>query len=136
MSGRKLGLRLVALGYLAVILVAPLGLVVWRTFADDASGAWSALSNPETVHAFKVTLEAAAIAVPLNTVFGILCGLAIVRRRFPGKGLVNAFVDLPLAISPVVVGLALVPAVRADGLVRLVALGARLPGAVRAARRS
>ena len=57
------------------------------------------------MHAFKVTLEAAAIAVPLNTVFGILCGLAIVRRRFPGKGLVNAFVDLPLAISPVVVGL-------------------------------
>ena len=107
MSGRKLGLRVVALGYLAVILVAPLLLVVWRTFVDDASGAWEALSNPETVHAFKVTLEAAAIAVPLNTVFGILCGLAIVRRRFPGKGLVNAFVDLPLAISPVVVGLAL-----------------------------
>jgi sulfate/thiosulfate transport system permease protein len=107
MSGRKLGLRLVALGYLAVILVAPLLFVVWRTFVDDASGAWEALSNPETVHAFKVTLEAAAIAVPLNTVFGILCGLAIVRRRFPGKGLVNAFVDLPLAVSPVVVGLAL-----------------------------
>ena len=59
------------------------------------------------MHAFKVTLEATAIAVPLNTVFGILCGLAIVRRQFPGKGLVNAFVDLPLALSPVVVGLAL-----------------------------
>ena len=59
------------------------------------------------MHAFKLTLEATAIAVPLNTVFGILCGLAIVRRRFPGKGLVNAFVDLPLALSPVVVGLSL-----------------------------
>src|SRR4029077_15492545 len=103
MNGRRLGLRVVALGYLAVILVAPLLLIVWRTFADDASGAWEALSNPEAVHAFKVTLEATAIAVPLNTVFGILCGLAIVRRRFPGKGLVNAFVDLPLALSPVVV---------------------------------
>jgi sulfate transport system permease protein len=45
--------------------------------------------------------------VPLNTVFGIACALAIVRRRFPGKGLVNAFVDLPLALSPVVVGLSL-----------------------------
>jgi sulfate transport system permease protein len=107
MSGRKLGLRFVALGYLAVILVAPLLLVVWRTFAYHAASSWDALSNPETVHAFKVTLEAAAIAVPLNTLFGILCGLAIVRRRFPGKGLVNAFVDLPLAVSPVVVGLAL-----------------------------
>ena len=105
MNARKVSLRLIALGYLAVILVAPLGLVVWRTFAYQAGDAWKALSNPETVHAFKVTLEATAIAVPLNTVFGILCGLAIVRRRFPGTGLVNAFVDLPLAISPVVVGL-------------------------------
>jgi sulfate transport system permease protein len=59
------------------------------------------------IHAFKVTLIAAAIAVPLNTVFGILCGLAIVRRRFRGKGLLNAFIDLPLAVSPVVIGLSL-----------------------------
>jgi sulfate transport system permease protein len=54
-----------------------------------------------------VTLLATAIAVPINTVFGILCALAIVRRRFRGKGLLNAFIDLPLALSPVVVGLAL-----------------------------
>ncbi len=48
-----------------------------------------------------------AIAVPVNTVFGVVCALAIVRRSFPGKGLLNAFIDLPLALSPVVVGLAL-----------------------------
>ena len=54
-----------------------------------------------------MTLIAAAIAVPLNTVFGVLCALAIVRRRFRGKGLLNAFIDLPLAVSPVVIGLAL-----------------------------
>jgi sulfate/thiosulfate transport system permease protein len=59
------------------------------------------------VHAFKLTLVITAIAVPVNTVFGIVCGLAIVRRSFRGKGLLNAFVDLPLALSPVVVGLAL-----------------------------
>jgi sulfate transport system permease protein len=59
------------------------------------------------VHAFVVTLEIAAIAVPLNTVFGIVCALAIVRVRFRGAGIVNALVDLPLALSPVVVGLAL-----------------------------
>jgi sulfate transport system permease protein len=97
----------VALGYLLLILVAPLGLVIFRTFAYEAGAAWKALTDPDTIHAFEVTLEAAAIAVPLNTVFGIVCGLAIVRRRFRGKGLVNAFVDLPLALSPVVVGLAL-----------------------------
>ena len=64
------------------------------------------------MHAFKLTLIITAIAVPLNTVFGIVCALAIVRRRFPGKGLVNAFIDLPLALSPVVVGLVAVPALR------------------------
>ncbi len=66
------------------------------------------MRDPSTLHAFQVTGIAVAIAVPLNAVFGIVCGLAIVRRRFPGKGLVNAFVDLPLALSPVVVGVALV----------------------------
>jgi sulfate transport system permease protein len=54
-----------------------------------------------------LTLEITAIAVPVNTVFGIVCALAIVRRRFPGAGIVNALVDLPLALSPVVVGLML-----------------------------
>jgi sulfate/thiosulfate transport system permease protein len=105
--GSKLGLRAVALGYLLLILLAPLGMVFYRTFQSGLHPVWQALSDPNTVHAFEVTLEATAIAVPLNTVFGILCGLAIVRRRFPGKGLLNAFVDLPLAVSPVVIGLAL-----------------------------
>jgi len=103
----RLGLRSFAIGYLGLILVAPLGLVTYRTIAEGASGAWKALEDPNTLHAFRVTLTAVAIAVPLNTVFGIVCGLAIVRRPFPGKGLVNAFVDLPLALSPVVVGVAL-----------------------------
>ncbi len=103
----RVGLRAVMLGYLALILVAPLCLVCYRTFSRDAAGAWQALKDPETLHAFEVTLTAAAIAVPLNTIFGVVCGLVIVRRRFPGKGILNAFVDLPLALSPVVVGFAL-----------------------------
>jgi sulfate transport system permease protein len=102
----RLGLRTVALGYLALILVAPLVIVFWRTF-EDFGAAWSALSAPDTVHAFKLTLLITAIAVPVNTVFGIVCALAIVRRTFPGKFLLNAFIDLPLALSPVVVGLSL-----------------------------
>jgi sulfate transport system permease protein len=97
----------VALFYLGAILVAPLALVFYRTFAHDAGSAWRALRDPDTLHAFEVTLTALAIAVPLNTVFGIVCGLVVVRGRFRGKGLVNAFVDLPLALSPVVVGVAL-----------------------------
>jgi sulfate transport system permease protein len=104
---RRLALRATALLYLTVILLAPLAMVFYRTFQSGLAPVWQALSDPNTVHAFKVTLIAAAIAVPLNTVFGILCGLAIVRRRFRGKGLLNAFIDLPLAVSPVVIGLSL-----------------------------
>jgi sulfate transport system permease protein len=103
----RLGLRTVALLYLAVILVGPLAIVFWRTFEDGFAPAWNALTSPETIHAFKLTLIITAIAVPVNTVFGVVCALAIVRKRFRGKGLLNAFIDLPLALSPVVVGLAL-----------------------------
>ena len=103
----RLALRAVALGYLIVVLLAPLVMVFYRTFQNGLEPVWQTLSDPNVIHAFKVTLIAAAIAVPLNTVFGILCGLAIVRRRFRGKGLLNAFIDLPLAVSPVVIGLAL-----------------------------
>jgi sulfate transport system permease protein len=102
----RIGLRSIALAYLAVILVGPLVIVFWRTF-QDAGAAWDALATPETINAFKLTLIITAIAVPVNTVFGIVCALAIVRRSFPGKGVLNAFIDLPLALSPVVVGLSL-----------------------------
>jgi sulfate transport system permease protein len=99
--------RAAALGYLLAVLLGPLAMLFWRTFEHGVHGAWSALSAHDTLHAFEVTLIATAIAVPLNTIFGVTCALAIVRRRFPGKGLVNAFADLPLALSPVVVGLSL-----------------------------
>ena len=103
----RYGLRFAALGYLAVLLVAPVGLVFWRTFEHGFSPAWHAVTTHDARHAFWLTILIALIAVPANTVFGVALALAIVRRRFPGKGLVNAVVDLPLALSPVVVGLAL-----------------------------
>jgi sulfate/thiosulfate transport system permease protein len=104
----RLCLRLGALGYLALLLLFPLGTIVWRAFSTGAAPVWNALTNPDTVHALILTLQIAVIAVPLNTVFGILCALVLVRHRFPGKALLSAFVDLPLGVSPVVVGLALV----------------------------
>jgi sulfate/thiosulfate transport system permease protein len=100
-------LRFGALGYLAVILLAPLGLVLYRTFEHGWSPFWRAITTPEATHALRLTLELAVVAVPLNTIFGVLCAIAIVRHRLPAMGLVNALVDLPLALSPVVVGLAL-----------------------------
>ena len=65
------------------------------------------MTTPEAQHAFYLTGVMVAVAVPLNTIFGILCALAIVRQRFRGRALLNAMVDLPFAVSPVVVGLAL-----------------------------
>lgn len=100
-------LRFIALGYLAVLLLVPLGMVFWRTFEHGLAPAWDSVTTPEALHAFWLTILIAAIAVPANTVFGVLTAIAIVRHRFPGKGLVNAIVDLPLALSPIVVGLAL-----------------------------
>ena len=104
---RRVGLRTVALGYLTIVLLGPLAMVVWKTFEHGFGPFWDAVTAPETTGAFKNTLIITAIAVPLNTLFGIVCALAIVRRRFPGKGVVNAFIDLPLAVSPVVVGVSL-----------------------------
>ena len=103
----KYALRLFSLGYLAVLLVAPVGYVFWKAFEHGVGPAWDAVTTPDALHALKVTLILAAIAVPANTIFGVLCALAIVRHRYPGAGIVNAVVDLPLALSPVVVGLAL-----------------------------
>jgi sulfate/thiosulfate transport system permease protein len=103
----KYALRFASLGYLAVLLVAPVGYVFWKTFEHGFGPAWDALTTPDAVHALKVTLILTAIAVPANTIFGVLAALAIVRHRFRGAGIFNAVVDLPLALSPVVVGLAL-----------------------------
>jgi sulfate transport system permease protein len=101
------GVRYLSLAYLAVILVAPVALIFWRAFEHGVHPFWAAISTPNAVHALELTLEITLIAVPLNAAFGILCALAIVRHRIPGMGVVNALVDLPLALSPVVVGLAL-----------------------------
>jgi sulfate transport system permease protein len=103
----KYALRVFSLGYLAVLLVAPVGYVFWKAFEHGVGPAWDAVTTPDALHALKVTLILTAIAVPANTIFGVSCALAIVRHRFPGAGVVNALVDLPLALSPVVVGLAL-----------------------------
>ena len=103
----RLALRGTALLYLVAILAGPLAIVFWRTFQGGLGPVWDTLSEPDTVHAFKLTLVITAIAVPVNTVFGIVCALAIVRRSFRGKSVLSAFIDLPLALSPVVVGLAL-----------------------------
>jgi sulfate transport system permease protein len=107
MRASRLGLRFAALGYLAVLLLVPVGMIFWRTFEHGIGPVWDAITTPAAVSAFWLTVEVAAIAVPLNAIFGVLAALAIERGNVPGRSVVNALIDLPFAVSPVVVGLAL-----------------------------
>jgi sulfate transport system permease protein len=105
---RRLSLRAVALAYLAAILVVPVGVVLVKTFEPGVGAVWASITTPAALHAFYLTVLVAAIAVPLNTIFGVLAALVLVRGRVRGKALLEALIDLPFAVSPVVVGLALI----------------------------
>jgi sulfate/thiosulfate transport system permease protein len=104
----RLSVRFVALGYLALLLGAPVAMIFYRTFEHGLTPVWDAITAPNAMHAFWLSIEIVAIAVPLNTVFGIGMALLLERGRFRGKALLGVLIDLPFAISPVVVGLALV----------------------------
>jgi len=108
-SGRagRLGVRVFALGYLALLLLVPIGVVLYRTFEPGVGEVWSSITTPAAVSAFWLTLEIAVIAVTLNTIFGVIAALLLVRSRIRGKRLLEALIDLPFAISPVVIGLSL-----------------------------
>ena len=107
-GGGRLGLRLLAVLYVGILVLVPLVLVVWRTFKNGFGTFFSALTDANTVHAFQLTGIVTVWAVVLNTVFGIGVALLLARYRFPGRGLLSALVSLPVSISPIVVGLALI----------------------------
>src|SRR3954454_11067491 len=101
------GLRVVVLAYLTFLLVLPVVVIFYRTFQHGLSPVIDALTNSEAQHAYQVTLIVAISAVLLNTVFGVAAAILVVRHRFPGRGVLDAVIALPIAVSPVVVGLAL-----------------------------
>ena len=101
-------LRGVALLYLGFLLVIPVVLVIYRTFEKGPGPVLDGLTSPATIHAFQITGVVTFYAVVANTVFGVGTALLLTRHRFRGKRVLNALVDLPLAVSPVIVGLALV----------------------------
>jgi sulfate/thiosulfate transport system permease protein len=96
-----------ALGYLTLLIVFPVSMVFWRALEPGFAGAWDAVTSPDALHALWLSLIVAAVATTLNTVFGVLCALWIVRQGGRIARGVEAFLDIPLALSPVVVGLAL-----------------------------
>jgi sulfate/thiosulfate transport system permease protein len=104
----RLPIRYLALGYIALLIVVPVGSVFYQAFQHGFLVAWHAVTTADALHALWLTLLVVLIAVPLDTAFGVGVALILARRRFPGAWLLDAFVDLPLAVSPVVVGLSLV----------------------------
>jgi sulfate/thiosulfate transport system permease protein len=111
----RFSLRGVALIYLFVLLIAPVGLIFYKTFEDGIGPPLEAITSPDGLHAFWLTIVCVGIAVPLNTLFGVITAIVMVRHRFRGKALLNSVIDLPFAISPVVIGLALILIYGQDG---------------------
>jgi sulfate/thiosulfate transport system permease protein len=107
-TATRWALRVLVVGYLFLLVIWPVVLVAQATFAHGLAPVINALRQPEVIFAFQLTLSAAFWAVVINTIFGVGISLLLVRYTFPGRRALNALVDLPLAVSPIVVGLALV----------------------------
>jgi sulfate transport system permease protein len=101
----KLLLGGLALSFIAVLLLLPLALVFQEAFAKGAGAFWAAITEPDATESVRLSLTAAAIAVPLNTLFGIAAAWSIAKFDFPGKTLLVTLIDLPFSVSPVVSGL-------------------------------
>jgi sulfate/thiosulfate transport system permease protein len=105
-----LSLRGVALLYLTLLLLLPVAVVFWRTFEHGVGTAFSFMTTPAAVSALWLTILLAVIAVPLNAVFGVGAAMVLVRGKAPraGKAILDAVIDLPFVVSPVIIGLALI----------------------------
>jgi sulfate/thiosulfate transport system permease protein len=100
-------LRILALGYVFFLVAWPVAKVITQTFAGGLDTLADTLSDPQVVNALKLSFQVALWAVAINLVFGVTVSLLLVRYEFPGKRVLSALIDLPLSVSPVVVGLAI-----------------------------
>ncbi len=101
-------MRAIVVAYLFLLVAWPVSLVAKNAFADGLTDIRGILDDPDVVHALRLTVLVALVAVVINTVFGVGMSILLVRYRFPGRRALNALVDLPLSVSPIVVGLSLV----------------------------
>ncbi|MDN5836777.1 MAG: sulfate/thiosulfate ABC transporter permease CysW, partial [Nitrosospira sp.] len=95
----------VALAFLTLFLFVPLIAIFYEALEKGVDVYVAAITDPDAVAAIKLTLTAAAIAVPLNLIFGVAAAWAIAKFEFRGKNLLTTLIDLPFAVSPVVSGL-------------------------------
>ncbi len=101
-------LRALTVGYVLGLVALPVLTVVQRTFADGVGPVVEVLTSPDFVAALRLTAVVAGCAVVLNTVFGVGMGLLLARYEFRGRRFLSAVIDLPVSISPIVVGVALI----------------------------
>lgn len=101
-------LRLTVLAYIGVMLIAPVSVILYRTFEPGLSHFWAWISTPAAVSALKLSLLLVIIVVPLNALFGVSTSILLVRNRFRGRSALQAILDLPFAVSPIIVGVALI----------------------------
>lgn len=101
-------IRFAALGYVLVLVIVPVGLILVRTFTPGFGAFIGSITTPAALAALQLSLLVVAIVVPLNVIFGVPTALVLARNKFRGKTVLQAIVDLPFAVSPVVVGVALI----------------------------
>ncbi|MCO6180992.1 sulfate ABC transporter permease subunit CysW [Ciceribacter sp. RN22] len=104
-AGWRLALTLIAVVFMALVVLLPLVVVFVEAFRKGASEFVAALAEPDALAAIRLTLTVAMIAVPLNLVFGIAAAWAIAKFEFRGKAFLTTLIDLPFSISPVISGL-------------------------------
>jgi len=95
----------VALVFLGLFLVVPLVLVFVKAFEEGTAAYWAAVREAEALSAVRLTLSAAAVAVPVNLLFGLAAAWAIAKFRFSGKNLLITMIDVPFSVSPVIAGM-------------------------------
>ncbi len=105
----------VALGFLTLFLFLPLVAVFHEALKKGLGVYWRAIIDPDALSAIRLTLLTAAIAVPLNLVFGVAAAWAIAKFEFPGKNVLTTLIDLPFSVSPVIAGLVFVLLFGAQG---------------------
>ena len=112
----RITLTLLTLAFLAIFLLLPLIVVFREAFAKGVGAYFASLSDTDTRSAIRLTLLVAAIAVPLNLVFGLSAAWAIAKFEFKGKAFLTTLIDLPFSVSPVISGLVYVLLFGAQGL--------------------
>jgi sulfate transport system permease protein len=104
----RYGLRLVAIGYLGLLIGLPIGYLFWHTFENGFGRFWHEVTTPGFTGSLELSMKVALIVVPANMVAGIIAALLIARRKIFARKLLELAFDLPVAVSPIILGVAMV----------------------------